>query len=220
MASLNQPIRLQVCERWFTTTTATLTDIPFFAAFLKPEWGSQQPDGSYFLDADPEIFEHTLRYLRHGSLPLFYARQQGFDHAKYSLLLAQADYFGIEELVNWVKEKKYTKAVQTSFTLQTYEADDYPSYPVEGDAHVENHVFSKTIENVYVCPRDILAHHGDRRRCGRQCENANAAQEDSAIYRNEERVCVARILQTTSVDHQKCRISFQEGQDHGLQELL
>ncbi|KAK3681061.1 hypothetical protein B0T22DRAFT_485630 [Podospora appendiculata] len=60
-------IRLQVGERHFTTTKDTLAEgSAFFAALLSSRWDNALDDGSYFIDADPALFEHILRYLRRG----------------------------------------------------------------------------------------------------------------------------------------------------------
>ncbi|TGO40727.1 hypothetical protein BHYA_0032g00060 [Botrytis hyacinthi] len=57
------PITIQVEERRFITTKNTMTEeSPFFAAPISGRWDSnKQADGSYFIDADPDLFEHILR---------------------------------------------------------------------------------------------------------------------------------------------------------------
>jgi hypothetical protein len=57
-----------------------------------------QADGSYFIDADAELFEHILHYLRHGVLLVFYDKSNGHDHAQYLALLKEAEYFQITQL--------------------------------------------------------------------------------------------------------------------------
>lgn len=53
-----------------------------------------QADGSYFLDADPEIFEHLLRFMRRPSkFPLFWSNDRGFDYDLYQRLQTEAEYF-------------------------------------------------------------------------------------------------------------------------------
>jgi phytoene desaturase (3,4-didehydrolycopene-forming) len=66
-------VNLLIGERRFTTTRQTLvTESPFFTSLLSGRWGSTLDDGSYFVDADPALFEHILRYLRHSIYPILY----------------------------------------------------------------------------------------------------------------------------------------------------
>lgn len=63
-------IRLQVGERHFTTTKDTLTEeSAFFAALLSSRWDKALDYGSSFIDADPALLEHIMRYLRRESFP-------------------------------------------------------------------------------------------------------------------------------------------------------
>ena len=107
--SMDPIISLQVGERHFTTLKSTLKEgSTFFRALLAEEWqGSRSPDGSYFIDADPDLFVYSLRYLRRGVFPLFYNATYGFDFALYYALQEEALYFGIENLYNWIKDQKY-----------------------------------------------------------------------------------------------------------------
>ncbi|OSS45117.1 hypothetical protein B5807_09272 [Epicoccum nigrum] len=58
-----------------------------------------QVDDSYFLDADPEIFEYILRFLRRPcSYPLFWSKDRGFDYDMYRHLQAEAEYFQVNAL--------------------------------------------------------------------------------------------------------------------------
>ena len=63
-------------------------------------------DGSYFLDADPDLFEHLLRYMRRPEVfPLFYSVMNGFDYDLYNHLQAEALYFQIKKLYEWIEAK-------------------------------------------------------------------------------------------------------------------
>lgn len=63
-------------------------------------------DGSYFLDADPDLFEHLLRFMRRPEvLPLFYDAAKGFDYDLYNRLVAESQYFQIDALHEWIKNK-------------------------------------------------------------------------------------------------------------------
>jgi BTB/POZ domain-containing protein KCTD9 len=92
----------QVGERLFVTTRETLTrKSGFFASMLSGRWDNTQADGSYFIDADPQLFEHILRYPRRGVLPVFYDNLRGHNHALYRALLEEARYFQTGQLENW-----------------------------------------------------------------------------------------------------------------------
>jgi len=65
-----------------------------------------EPDGSYFLDADPDLFEHLLRYMRRPEVfPLFYSVMNGFDYDLYNRLQAEALYFQMKKLYEWIEAK-------------------------------------------------------------------------------------------------------------------
>jgi hypothetical protein len=67
-----------------------------------------EPDegGSYFLDTDPNLFEHLLRFMRRPEVfPLFYNHAAGFDYDLYNRLEAEAGYFQIDALYKWIKAK-------------------------------------------------------------------------------------------------------------------
>lgn len=104
------------------TRLATLTsESGFFASMFSGRWqddhnSGQQPDGSYFVDGDPELFGHILRYLRHGNFPLFYVNG-AHDYGMYAALLGEARYFQIDRLVTWLESKKYLDALKIQSTV-------------------------------------------------------------------------------------------------------
>jgi hypothetical protein len=55
----------------------------YFESLLSGRWNTAREDGSYFVDADPDLFVHILRYLRRRVLPVFYNLQKGHDYALY-----------------------------------------------------------------------------------------------------------------------------------------
>jgi hypothetical protein len=68
--------------------------------------GEKSRSGSYFLDADPNLFEHLLRFMRRPEVfPLFYNHAAGFDYDLYNRLQAEAEYFQIDALYEWIKAK-------------------------------------------------------------------------------------------------------------------
>ncbi|KAJ9137728.1 hypothetical protein NKR23_g8963 [Pleurostoma richardsiae] len=112
-------VSLQVGERRFTTTKETLVgESHFFASLLSGRWKNALEDGSYFIDADPVLFEHILRFLRRGVYPLFFDVVKGHDHILYHSLQEEARYFGIPRLEDWLEQKRYLEAVRVDRTLE------------------------------------------------------------------------------------------------------
>ncbi|RYO85031.1 hypothetical protein DL766_005672 [Monosporascus sp. MC13-8B] len=74
-------VTLRVGERRFTTfRDALISESSYFKARLT-RWNDAEEDGSYFIDADPGVFEHILAFLRGGSFPFFFnAGSQTFDY--------------------------------------------------------------------------------------------------------------------------------------------
>lgn len=174
-------ITLQIGERRFITTLETLTrESGFFSALLSGRWNNAQADGSYFIDADPELFEHILRYLRRGVLPIFYDKAKGHDYARYLALAEEANYFQIARLEKWIKDKTYLQVVKISHSAKELESADAIDETIATDVEVEYHPTLKT-EKVYVCPRGISVHHGNPSACGRLCQNARGDKEDEYV---------------------------------------
>ncbi|OQN95576.1 hypothetical protein B0A48_18540 [Cryoendolithus antarcticus] len=63
-------------------------------------------NGLLFFDADPILFEHVLNFLRRPFPPIFWTRTNGFDLALYVRLLNEAEYFQLDALADWIREKK------------------------------------------------------------------------------------------------------------------
>ncbi|KAL1647169.1 hypothetical protein SLS58_002940 [Diplodia intermedia] len=114
MLTEDTKVNIQIGERRFTTTRDTLVGgSDYFAARFSGNWNDAEPDGSYFVDGDPDLFVHILRFLRSGTFPLFYDKHRGHDYSLYAALLAQAQYFQIPPLVDWLRERKYLGRVMT-----------------------------------------------------------------------------------------------------------
>ncbi|KAL3465583.1 hypothetical protein BJX64DRAFT_285515 [Aspergillus heterothallicus] len=75
----SEVVELQVGDRRFTALRSTLVlENTYFASLLSGRWKtSAREDGSYFIDADPDLFVHILRYLRRGLYPIFYDVHKG-----------------------------------------------------------------------------------------------------------------------------------------------
>lgn len=101
-------ITLQVGERTFHTTHKTLTSKGGFFARILPDPNEtptpEEPQPQlpstevWFLDHDPDIFAHVLRYLRDGIFPVLADSAGRLDYAGYKALNWQACGLGLEEL--------------------------------------------------------------------------------------------------------------------------
>ncbi|GAB1317180.1 BTB domain-containing protein [Madurella fahalii] len=190
-------IRILAGGRLFVTTKETLTEeSAFFASLLSGRWDNAQEDGSYFIDTDPILFEHILRYLRRGVFPLFFDATKGHDYHLYLSLLEEARYFQIPRLEDWLQKKRYLDAVRADITAEQH--DDNPSFwherlTVPVDATMEYYPSWGT-KKVYICPRGIFQHRGRPEACGRRCETARGESSDKF----EEEPCL-RVLTTKRV---------------------
>ncbi|OAA65543.1 mitochondrial carrier protein [Niveomyces insectorum RCEF 264] len=173
-------VELQVGERRFTTTRDTLVgESQFFAVLLSGRWENVLGDDAYFVDADPALFEHILRYLRRSVFPLFYDQTRGHDYALYNALLAEARYFQIARLESYLADKEYLKAVEVKRTVTVCDGEEnLPQHngTLPADTVVEYHP-SWDIQEVYLCPREIPVHRGRPDRCGKDCKRAQGEAE-------------------------------------------
>ncbi|PYH88283.1 hypothetical protein BO71DRAFT_281091, partial [Aspergillus ellipticus CBS 707.79] len=139
----------------------------YFTSLLSGKWQPPPPDGKYFIDSDPDLFEHMLRYLRRGISPLFYDRNTGHDYNKYLAVLEEARYFMIPVLESWL-EKEYEDVVTIKVEgLDTTELNDY-SETLRGDADVTHEIHFGTRERD-ACPARIDSHMDGRRPCNAHC---------------------------------------------------
>merc|ERR1712117_39880 len=101
-----QVITLNVGGTLFTTTITTLTKYPnsLLAAMFEPD--SERPparkdkEGNFFIDGEPKPFEMILRFLRRGKLT------EDIDGCTLEQLELEADYYGLEELLKIIGERK------------------------------------------------------------------------------------------------------------------
>lgn len=114
-------VHLQVGDQVFITTMGTLNTSPVLAAKFSQRWnpsaaptsannsapGEDPKPQKLFLDANPEIFQHILDYLRHNVTPMIWDPKQGFDSNKYAAIYQMARYYGSNELAEWIKAQKY-----------------------------------------------------------------------------------------------------------------
>ena len=201
VAAITQ-ITLQVGERRFVTTSATLVqESQFFSTLLSGRWSEKQPDGSYFIDADGQLFVHILAYLRRGVLPVFYDNAKGHDHALYAALLEEAKYFQITRLEDWIQGQLYLKAVKIMRSAEEVVDTAALTESTGADVDVEYHPSWRTIK-VYICPRNIPRHRGKPSFCGRLCRRAQSDADDE--YEEEDVVSTLVVRTQTIFDQSIC----------------
>ena len=152
------PATIQVSDRRFLTDPATwVGESAFFKALFSKQWDDHKNDSSYFIDADPDLFEHILRYLRRGVLPVFYDRAKGHDHVLYGALLEEARFFGIDRLEKWLSEQKYLEAVKVAYSYTETNNLDTLARTVDGSIEIAYHPVTKRYTAWY-CPEGITKH--------------------------------------------------------------
>ncbi|KAI9866466.1 MAG: hypothetical protein M1813_001016 [Trichoglossum hirsutum] len=194
-------ITLQVGGQHFVTTRETLThQSGFFSSLLSGRWADAQPDGSYFVDADANLFGHILRYLRRGVLPVFYDNSKGHNHSLYLQILEEAKYFQIPRLEKWIEDRAYLKAVKIEYSAVEREESGGNIIEMTGaDTEIAYHPVWKT-KRVYVCPRGI--HRGNPGGCGKLCRRVQGEEEDE--YEDEEVLKVLVVRKQTIFEGGVC----------------
>ena len=164
----SERIQLQIGESTFSTTKATIAESLVLSTLVSlppPE------EGPYFIDADPALFQHVLRYLRTGMFPIFYDPDKGHDECLYLALLNQALFYQIDRLRDWIAGKSYLDAV----TRHTY-ARSITLYGEDQIGHLDEltHYKNETLRIINVtqsrskcfrCPKRNWKHDGHRQLC-------------------------------------------------------
>lgn len=199
LPSPEEPIRLQVGDRFFTVMLSTLTDeSAWFATKFGGDWLTvSQADGSYYIEADGDLFAHILRYLRFGVFPLFWTQSGGHDYALYLALQAQADYFNLTKLVKYLNDKQYLSAVKVEYRSHVVSEAENIFESRNADDPLEYHI-RVVKEEYYVCPRRIAVH-TEPERCGRVCANAQGDREDE--YKERDRFSSIAISKRLIIDN-------------------
>ncbi|KAK6820249.1 hypothetical protein RU639_007619 [Aspergillus parasiticus] len=180
----NDQVLLQISDRQFITSKSTLSQkSTFFEALFSTRWNNQRPDGSYFIDADPNLFEHILRYCRRGIFPLFYDRACGHNYSLYLQLLQEARYFGIDGLQEWLEQEKYLQAVKIERSVKVLDIQKAEALETRL-ANVEEQYFPNWgTRQVSVCPNGLGRHRDNPGLCGKKCVRVQGHEE--AIYEDE-----------------------------------
>lgn len=134
-------------------------------------------------------------------MPVFYDEAKGHDYALYVAVLEQARFFGVEALRAWLEGQKYLQAVKVERVGRVLEGVEDVYRSTGGNVGVEHHVTWKT-EKVYVCPRGIFIHRGNKLACGRQCRSAQGDADDE--YEDEVLLKVLEVRKVTTLDPNMC----------------
>ncbi|KAF2273491.1 uncharacterized protein EI97DRAFT_503364 [Westerdykella ornata] len=109
-------VTLNVQDFKYRIEKAILQLFPYFEELLAKcdDHSDMQEDGSYFVDADPDVFKHIVAFMRRPTkFPLFWTKEAGFDYALYNKLEVEADHFRLWDLRDWIREKRYLDAVRS-----------------------------------------------------------------------------------------------------------
>lgn len=202
----------------------------YFKKLFSGKWGDKQEDGSYFIETDAHIFEHILRYLRTGVLPVFYDRLAGHDFPLYQALLDESMYFAIDRLSKWLRERKYLDAVKIHYiATETQDRESYRTYTTTGpdgrifmvedrflemttSSNVETTMVPVTQQrNSFYCPD---AKHGKSSEA--YCRSCVGRARDDGIpgyggWRQEEQLKWCILRKEVVFDHDLCVNAFLEG---------
>ncbi|KAL8824511.1 MAG: hypothetical protein Q9170_008129 [Blastenia crenularia] len=178
--SASKAVILRVGETYFHTTTDTLSGSGMLSAMLERWDTNKQPDGSFPIDADPEIFRYVLRFLRSGVYPLCYDNVKGHDFFLYAAIHQLANFLIVDDLSNWLSKQLYHQVVTIETSTKVVEGEDELVGAHGSDSRAQYHP-SWTLKKKYVCPRGISKHYDNPRGCGRACRSAQGDKEDEYV---------------------------------------
>ena len=190
-------VTLNVGGRPSVVLRATLTDSAPLYAQTGERWKDHiQPDGSYFVDADPDIFAHVLNFLRRPTAyPLFWDKLKGFDYDLYNKVEKEADTWLVMDLANWIKEKKFEAMIKVVMHRPCIEdLSDCQTESFSGSTDVERQVVTKTME-WFICPHSIASHKAEKdapKQCGAQCRKVQGDCPDDYVSEEYQEVIMMR----------------------------
>ncbi|KAJ3181767.1 hypothetical protein HDU87_000785 [Geranomyces variabilis] len=191
-------VKLNVGGREFLVGQSTLTlKSLYFATLLNGDFSHQLINDHIFIDADPDMFGHILRYLRRLEYPLFYKNGE-FEYSVYDQLRVEAEFFGLERLEKWIWNKEFQNVVvverhtreilefvdddvtrlELGSFLELYNKAHDPD-PLPANVKLEFLSQKAGTKAVWQCPRGIVVHH-TANRCGRQCQKCDNYGETRA----------------------------------------
>lgn len=94
----------------------------------------------------------------------------------------------VDGLIEWIKAKKFEAGVEIKVT--SVDSDELVNKTLPAGAFYEFHPRAH-ISKIYICPRNIFAHRGEKCRCGNACEKAKGKNDDK--YEEQESLKMMRI---------------------------
>lgn len=186
-------ITIQISDTLFTIRTSTIKKYCRVLSnqFCSGRWNAgavQNRDGVYIMEGNADMFTYLYDYMVYDNFPLFYEYHKGFDYAKYARLLAEAQYWQVDGVTAWINEKKFETAVEIKVT--SIDSDGMVDRTLSAGVFHEFHP-RVDIDKVYICPRRIPVHRGDKGRCSIACMNARGDDDDR--YEEYEKLKTMRI---------------------------
>lgn len=167
-------------------------------------------ENSIYVFEGTDSFTHVFDYIVHGVYPIFFASGRFHQIGEYAKVLAEADYFQVEGLAKWLREKKYLQAFKEEFEWREVEGLDHLDSvfldrytQANEETHFEFHPTMWT-KKTYVCPRGISVHYGQPNSCGQACAKAECRDYEDRFVKElvwNTAVMVKRIV----VDEKLCR---------------
>ena len=197
-------ITLQMSERCFIITHETLVvESGFFASLLSECWNNAAENDSYFVDANVNLFEHILRYLRREVFLFFYEKSKEHNYALYLALLEKTKYFQIRQLEEWLKKKQYFYALRIMYFAT--ESEKIEGLNISRNTDIELKYYSEwSTKKVYVCSRGIYVHKKKSNACEKDCRRAQDDADD--IYEKKFVLRMLMMKKKTIFDMQDCLI--------------
>lgn len=207
-------VTLDVGGRKFVTLFSTLAESDFLHSLVSDSWEqNRQPDGSYFIDADPDLFVHILEYLRRGRLPLFWEAGKGHDLAKYRTLRREAAFLGIPRLEQWLASHKYLDTVRIGVKVASQIIRDGQECTFLATAAAMNQeVRTEWVEEaLYPCTSVRHTYHSLSDECDARCMDRRWHR--SAPSAEQHRVLKVAVVENVAVfdtDARKARLGGRE----------
>jgi len=226
-------VTIKTSQRTFITDPdGWLGHSSYFQNLFSGRWGNKQEDGSYFIESDANIFEHVLRFLCTGVLPVFYDRLAGHNFPLYQALLEESKYFAIDRLQKWLCKQRYLDAVKIHhLATETQDRNSYRKHTtnrpdgrtfmvedhfveIETNSNIETTIIPITQQrNSFYCPN---AKHGKSseeycRSCFGQARDDGKSGHGG--WKKEDQIMWCIVQKEVVFDHDLCVNAFLEDDD-------